>query len=442
MFGGAEATAVEHLDGSTVGASAFVSGHHSDQTDTVAGNYLDRVATGARLSRISEKTQADLLATIAHSQFGAQGFYGASPLYPAEEELIDSMVAGSLSFTGEPDEPASIGAAWRRTDDTYTLNRYKPSLYRNEHTTDYYTAHGARRTVLNDTLALDSRADAELETIRSRSLGDHDRSRGSIALIPDISLGEWSFSAGGSAEIFSSDSTRFLPAAGMEWEFEEGHSLFVGYTEALRQPSYTELNYESPDSLGNSGLDRQHTRTTEAGYKGEGSGHWWKIALFYERATETVDWVKSGPGARWAAMNLDEIESYGAEAAGAVSLDDQTEISGSLLLLEKDENGEYYAGRYALDYPQMSSVVNLLHSFTERVTLRVSQFISKYESNPVREGGDWLADTSIDLQWQLPFAEQLALNAGVRNIFDDEFQYFPGQDSLGRSVYSSVTYSW
>jgi outer membrane receptor for ferrienterochelin and colicin len=166
------------------------------------------------------------------------------------------------------------------------------------------------------------------------------------------------------------------------------------------------------------------------------------MTLFYERATETVDWVKTAPGARWSAVNLEEIESYGAEALGAVSLCDSTELSGSLLLLEKDDNASYYAGRYALDYPQFNGTAALQHHLTDEIMLRFTQFLSKYESNPVREGGDWLADTSIDIQWLLPFADQLALNAGIRNIFDDEFQFFPGQNSMGRSVYSSLTYSW
>ena len=442
VFGGAELTRVEHLEESTVGTSAFISYNHSDQTDAKGGNYLDRITAGGRASRLSDKTQADLLATISYSEFGAQGFYGASPSYPAEEELTDSMVLGSIKFIEDPDAPASISAAWRQTDDTYILNRYKPSIYKNEHTTDFFALHGDKRTILSDSLSIDTRAESELETIRSESLGDHDRSRGSLAAIPNWRVGQFTFSAGGSAEFFSSDSTRFLPAAGVEWEFRENHALFVNYTESLRQPSYTELNYESPDSLGNTGLERQHTRTTETGYKGNTESSRWKLTLFYERTTETVDWVKANQASRWSAVNLDETESYGAEALAAKEINSSTELSGSILMLEKDISGDYYAGRYALDYPQFSGELTLKKQLNRELLLALTQIVSKYESNPVRQGGDWLTDTTINVQWLLPFAEQLALNAGICNIFDDEFQFYPGQDSLGRSVYSSLTYSW
>lgn len=442
VFGGAELTAVEHLKESTIGASAFISYNHSDQTDRFAGNDLDRINTGARVSCISDKVQADLLATVSYNEFGAQGFYGASPIYPAEEELEDSMVMGSLRFIEDPEQPASVTAAWRRTDDTYILNRYNPLFYINEHTTDFFAIHGDKRTILNDTFSIDSRADAELETINSRSLGNHNRSRASLALIPNYRIADFTFSAGGSVELFSSDSTRFLPVAGIEWEFIESHTVFINYTEALRQPSYTELNYKSPNSLGNSGLERQHTCTTEAGYKGQTEKTHWKLGLFYERATETVDWIKNFAADRWNAVNLDEIESMGAEAQGGIAISEKTELSAEILLLTKDSNTDYYAARYALDYPETDSRIAIRHQVNDDIAVRITQCLSKYEPNPVRTGSDWLIDTSIDVQWMIPFMDQLALNAGIRNIFDDKFQFYPGQDSLGRSFYSSLTYSW
>jgi vitamin B12 transporter len=442
VFGGAEMTSVEHFESGSAGVSAFVSGNHTDQSDAIAGNYLDRLAAGARISRVSARAQADLLTTLSFSEFGAQGFYGASPQYPAEERLTDSMVLGALNFMEDPEQPVSVSAAWRRTDDTYTLDRYNPSFYRNDHVTDFFTLHGAKRTLVTDFLAVDARADAEHETIESPSLGDHSRSRASLALIPDLTFGDITLSAGGSAEFFSSDSTRLLPAAGIEWAFSETRKLFASYTEALRQPSYTELNYESPDSLGNRGLERQHTRTAELGCRSDGETHQWQIALFYERAADTVDWVKTAPDARWTAVNLAEIESYGAEARGALALSADTDLSGHILVLTKDDSGSVYAGRYALDYPEFESAVSIRHRVSESVTLRLSPHLCKYADNPVRSGGDWLTDASAEMQWQPPAAERLALNAGIRNIFDDEFQFFPGQNSRGRSVYSSLTWKW
>jgi vitamin B12 transporter len=442
FFSGLEMTTVKTLEDSTVGASAFINYNHADKTDSHADNYLDRVVTGGRVSRLSDKTQADLLTTVSYSEFGAQEFYGASSQYPAEEELLDAMVMGSLRFIEEPENPAVLTALWRRTEDTYTLDRNNPSFYKNEHTTDFFALHGDKRAAINQTFSIDSRADIDLETIKCRSLGNHHRSHASLALIPNVAIGNLRLSAGGSLELYSSDSAGLLPATGIEWDFAEDHTLFLNYTESLRQPSYTELNYKSPFSLGNSGLDRQHTRTTEAGYKGEADIFKWNISAFYEYSDDVVDWIKHTNGGRWSSENLDTIKSIGLSALGSISLSDKTELTLEALVLDKDCNQEIYASRYALDYPEFSTDIRVTHDISRDLMLRVNQEFSKYEDNPVREHSNWFINSSIDLQWKLPTKHDLALNAGIRNIFDDDFQFFPGQDTIGRSVFTSLTYTW
>ncbi|MFO7936528.1 MAG: TonB-dependent receptor [Kiritimatiellia bacterium] len=442
VFGKAEMTGVEYFETGTAAVSAFLNCNHTDQTDTYADNYLDRFSTGARLSCNSEKIRGDILGTYSESEYGARGFYGASHAYPAEEKLNDTMIMGSVVFIEEPDEPASISAVWRQTDDIYTLNRYRPATYRKRHITDFFALHSDRKTILTDFLLLHARTDIEHETIRSSALGDHKRSRASAAFIPEWQTGRLTLSAGGSVELFSTDSDSFLPAAGAEWRFVENHSLFISYTEALRQPSYTELNYESPDSLGNKGLERQHTRTTEAGHRIETEKQFWKLALFYKRSTDTVDWIKESRKSRWNAVNLNEIENFGAEVQYAAEINETTELSTELLALLKQYDADYYASRYVLDYPQFSSTITFMHKLTDNVIIRITQSFSQYESNAVRKGGNRHVVSSASMQWIPTFCNKLVLNAGLNNIFDDEFQIYPGQNSLGRAIYSSLRYSW
>jgi len=442
IFGGIDMTTVERFEDSTIGASAFINYNHADKTDAHADNYLDRVVTGARISRISDKVQADLLATISYSEFGAQGFYGTSSKYPAEEELLDALVLGSLQFIDDPDNPAALTAAWRRTDDIYTLDRNNPSFYQNEHTTDFFAMHADKRSSFNQTFSIDSRVDLDLETIKSQSLGDHHRSHASLALIPNMTFGNLRLSAGGSLELFSTDSTRLLPAVGIKWDFIEDHTLFINYTESLRQPSYTELNYESPSSLGNNGLNRQHTRTAEAGYRGQANIFNWHLSAFYESSDNVVDWIKNSDNGRWTSENLETIESIGISALGGVTLSDKTELTLEMLVLNKECDQKLYASRYALDYPEFSTDIMVTHNLSSDLMLRVKQEFSKYASNSVREHDDWFINSSVDLQWKLPCKPELALNAGISNIFDDDFQFFPGQDTIGRSIFSSITYTW
>jgi iron complex outermembrane receptor protein len=443
LFGNALATETERLpSGATAGASAFLSYDRCDQTDGYDDNDLSRLAAGARLSASGSALQGDLVAASSWREFGARGFYGTNTKYPAEERVEDSLVAATLKTVDDPLNPARLTAAWRRTHDTYWLDRDNHDFYENDHVTDFFALHGDTRRTLSDSLSVDLRADGDLETIDSTSLGDHDRSHASFAALPTYTAGPLTLTLGGSLDVFTHDKPAWLPAAGAEWALSDDQSLFASYTEAVRQPSYTELNYESPSSLGNAGLERQQTRTAEAGWQGSSGPCTWKTALFYERGSEIVDWIKASSGSRWTAVNLDEVESWGFTASGRASLSANTDLGFDLLALTKACSTDFYASRYAMDYPEASAGLTLRHRLTRDLLVRVRQGASKYESNRVREHDDWLFGTSAELQWHLPRVTGFTLNAGVDNLLDDDFQTYPGQETAGRRLFSSLAYAW
>lgn len=443
LFGNALATETAPLaGGGTAGASGFLSVDRSAQTDGYSDNDLLRTTAGGRLGALGERLQGDLVTAYSWREFGARGFYGTSPVYPAEERVQDALVAGSLKRVDDPLNPARVTAAWRRTEDTYWLDRHNHAFYENEHTTDFFALHGDTRRTFSETFSVDLRGDGDLETIDSTSLGDHTRSHGSLAVLPNLSAGPLTFTLGGSLDVFSDDTPAWLPAAGVEWALTDAHSLFLSYTEAVRQPSYTELNYESPSSLGNAGLDRQQTRTTEFGWKGQADIFTWKTAVFYEEGENIVDWIRAAPGSRWTSVNLDEVQTWGLAADGRAALTADTELGLDFLTLAKTCDTDLYASRYALDYPDVSTGASLRHRLTRDLLFRLRQGVSKYESNRVREYDDWFLNTGAEFQWRLPRADGFTLNAGVENLLDDDFQVYPGQESAGRRFFASLAYAW
>jgi len=442
LFGNALATTTEPYAGGAAGASAFLSFDRSGQTDGYSDNDLQRASAGGRVGAVSDALQADLVTAASWREFGARGFYGTAPQYPAEERVRDALVAGSLRFTEDPLSPARLTAAWRRTDDTYWLDRHNHAFYENAHTTDFLALHGDARRTFSEAFSLDLRADGDLEDLDSTSLGDHTRSHGSFALLPNVTAGALTFTLGGSLDVFTGDSPAWLPAAGVEWALSDAHALFLSYTEAVRQPSYTELNYESPSSLGNAGLGRQETQSSEFGWKGQADLFRWQTALFYEEGQNIVDWVRAAPGSRWTAVNLDEVRTWGFAADGRAALTADTEAGLDLLTLSKSCDAGYHASRYALDYPDASAGLTLRHRLTRDLLVRVRQGVSKYASNPVRAHDDWFLDTGAELQWRLPRVTGFTLNAGVDNLLDDDFQIYPGQASAGRRFFSSLAYAW
>ena len=442
LFGNALVTETEPFKGGTAGASAFLSVDHADQTDGYPDNDLTRVTAGGRVGAVSDALQGDLVAATSWREFGARSFYGTAPQYPAAERVQDALVAGSLRFTEDPLSPARLTAAWRRTEDTYWLDRDNHAFYENAHATDFFALHGDTRRTFSERFSLDLRADGDVETIDSSSLGDHTRSHASFAALPNYTVGDLTFTLGGALDVFTEDSPAWLPAAGVEWALSDIHTLFLSCTEAVRQPSYTELNYESPSSLGNAGLERQQTRTTELGWKGRTERFTWKAAFFYEEGQNIVDWTRTAPGSRWTSVNLDELTSQGFAADGRVELTGDTDIGLDLLALTKTCDTDFYASRYAMDYPDAAMGATLRHRVTRDLLFRLRQGVSKYESNPVRQHDDWFVNTCAELQWRLPRVQGFTLNAGVDNLLDDDFQTYPGQEAAGRRYFGSLTYTW
>ncbi len=442
LFGQAVFTETEPLRDGVAGASAFVSADRADQTDGYRDNDLERGAAGARISAASETMRGDLVTALSWREFGARGFYGTDPTYPAAERRGDALAAGSLRFARDPRQPARLSAAWLRTRDTYWLDRHNRAFYENDHTTDFFALHGDTRRMVSDTVSVDLRADGDLETLASRSLGNHTRSHASFAALPNLASGPLTWTLGGALELFSTDSPVPLPAAGVEWAVSDRHTLFLSYSTAVRKPSYTELNYESPSSLGNTGLDRQRTQTAELGWKAETGPFRWRAVLFHEEGRNIVDWLRASPAGRWQAVNLETLRTTGLAAEGVWEVDGATDLGLNLLAVSKDTDTAGYTSRYALDYPRAAADACVRHRLTRELSLRLSQGVSRYAANRARRHGDGFWDTRAGVRWQPRRFPGLTLNAGVDNLLDDDFQIFPGQESARRRVHVSLTRVW
>ncbi|MCL1920877.1 MAG: TonB-dependent receptor [Kiritimatiellaeota bacterium] len=443
-FTSAYAAEAETFGKAVAGASAFATFDHSDRTDAYKDNHLTRATGGGRISASRESLQADLLASYAWKTCGARGWYGTSPAYPASEDVRQMTVAGTLKLTHDEPQPhvSRVTALWRRVEDVYLLNRHDPAFYKNEHLTDFIALHGETRLTPAEVWSVDLRADGELEDIVSASLGDHTRARGSFAVLPNAHLGPLTLTAGGALDIFTTDRPAWLPATGAAWAVTPRQTLFASYTEAVRQPSYTELNYNSPASLGNTGLARQRTRTTELGWKGEADTAAWRTAVFYENSRNVVDWVQDAPGARWTAVNLEGLEAFGAAADGRVRITQTIALGLDALALAKTCDTAFHASRYAFDYPEASLGLTWRQYLLHDLFLHLRQGISKFERNPARQGDDWFWDTRVDVRWHVPWVTGFTLGAGASNLLGESFQVYPGQAAAGRRFYASAAYQW
>ena len=427
------------ISGSVRGwAGAFVDSAHADRADGYDDNSLWRVAAGGRVGALAENWRADLLVAGFWRDFGVRGAYGANEKYPAWEEDAGGMLFGSWKYDAGDGQPAELTVSWQREHDVYWLDRYDHEFYENRHTSDTVVLHGATRRALSEVFFVDLRSDTLFEIIRSRSLGDHSRVQESLAAIPGVSVGDWEFSLGPAADLFSDYGSRFSGAGGIAYSFDEHTKAQLSYREAYRAPSYTELNYESPSSLGNSGLPLKGRRTVALDLVRDRA----RIGFFYARSSHLVDWLKSSPSSAWYATDLGEVDVFGASGEGEWKLGGGVTLRAEGELAKKFSDADYYASRYALDYPLAGLVGTLKWEIAEGLAVSWRQGVEVWERNPIRRGGRIRNVSRAEASWELPFLRGVTARLGVDDIFDQGFEVFPGQRAAGISAYASLTWKW
>lgn len=416
-------------------------------------NDVARRSASVHLRRSGAGGDLDLALGYRHSEFGARGFYGVSPAaFPrAYEELQD--VLATAAFT-EPDRAQGgglrIAASIKRLRDKYMLDETNPTFYRNEHTSTaaVFTLDRAP----NPARRLDTRLrfTVEDEWIDSEGvflgapndgLGNHRRQRAGLTALPRLKRGPWEAHAGGQWVVFSEAKPELLGIAALSRTVRDHHRVQLAVTQTVRQPSYTELNYQSPTSLGNSGLRNQRATETELAWAASWSNEIsTTLAAFHRVSHSTVDWVQPSPGARWEATDMGTVLTDGVEL-GVDWTGSRTRTRLFYSALSKDADRAYHASRYALDYAKhrLSAAVGV--QLTPAWELTTTQEWVAYRDNPARTSPDTGWNGRVALR-HTPTALPLTLEATVHNLWQSDLQPLPGQRPAGRWFHTTLTHRW
>lgn len=436
---------VQHLLTKELGIGLF-GGRESAEGVDYKDNDYDRNYAGGHLQYHEDDTQVDFLAAHQEKTFGARGYYGVSDLLPADEKTEDTLVYLAARKGDLNTDYLRGGVSWHQFRDDYEL----PTLaYHNQHRSRISSAFFDGRTLEANGWALGWRTDVDEEQIASDGsggLGHHHRTHGGVSLLPQWQGGRLKVTAGVRSEFFTDESPYYLPQAGIDYALADNLTAFASYTETVRWPSYTELNYNSPASLGNTGLQPQIEQQTEVGFKGIPSECAdWKIAAFHRRTQNTVDWMKRTPVARWTATNIGDLDVYGTEARLGWYPAQNVEMQITYTWIYKDQDAGdqgQYASRYALDYPEHLAQASLLWHPLRPVEIGTVQSLRWQTDNAVRTGSDLGVDSSFVVRFTPPKADYATLALLLNNAWDDDFQTFPGQRPPERFAGVSLTLAW
>ena len=252
----------------------------------------------------------DLLFAGNDRAFGAAQFYGN---YNSWERTKGWFAGLTQQFT--PHTQAAFG--YRRHSDIFLLERDQPQGYKNQHIDDGFEGSLRDRREPFKNIRLLYGLEETADQIRSTNLGRHGRNRGA-----GYGEAEWraaqrgSVSVGFREEVFSGGRSVFSPtAAGTLW-LPRAVKLHAAVSHGFRLPTYLDLYYSDPSTLGNPNLKPESAWNYEAG------ADWYPstrvaatLTAFYSRQKDTIDYTRASPADPWQATNLSGLSFTGVEAA-------------------------------------------------------------------------------------------------------------------------------
>lgn len=432
----------QKADGSQLGVGAFA-GYSEISGVDFFDNDVQVSRGGVRLQNLSDAGTGEVMLGHQDKTFGARGYYGVNDSLKAEERTQDTLLLGSWQ-SADPESLFSTSVMLRQFEDDYKL--WLPtSLFHNQHKTRSAAAQAGRQFRLSDQVMLQSRVAADIEDIDSNSLGDFSRNRFSATLIPEWQATEnVKLSAGVRGEILEDEENQLLPLARIDVSLTAKLAAHAEISQSVRRPSYTELNFESPGSLGNAGLELQHQTASEIGLVWEATDRTRLSAVAFQYHTsDTVDWIRpDAETTRWLAENIGDVDTLGAELVLDYQIKNDLKISTSYLWMDKDPDNAPYASRYTLDYARNFLRLQLDWTPWNWMRIELSQWYRDQVENNLRTtGGDeqWLSNLAIHFR----LCENAQLSLIASNATEDDYRVFPGQDTVSqRRVSAGLTLDW
>ena len=343
----------------TLYAETISSDGYRYNTDYYNQNYL------WKSSWKTDQEPIELLASFNNRRFGANGFY-ASPTFTDQFEATQSSLLGlTTSINGNWHIKPKL--YWKRGQDEFILFKNDPSIYRNMHITNKLGAevnatkkHALGTTGIGFELAHVS--------IRSNNLGEHARTLAHGYLEHRFVSNRWDVTPGFSVSHYTDQDTFFYPGIDIGFQINGNSRLFFNSGYTYRIPTYTDLYYNDPTTLGNESLLPEKALSTELGFRHRQYNWKLSISLFQRDAKNYIDYVVLAGEERWQATNIDQILSQGGEL-DVVLNSNSHKFSVGYAYLKDDVDGVSSAlSRYAINSRK--------HHLSTRWTLRWNSLIT------------------------------------------------------------------
>ena len=382
-------------------------------------------------------------------KFGANGFYASPAAIDQYEETQASLIGFSTTYK-KNDLILKPKLYWKRNQDMYVYLRQDPSVYRNLHISNKVGAE-LNASTSNSLGNLGLGFDLSRVSLKSNNLGERKRTMLNMFVEQQVILNndKIDFTPGLAITYFSDVSTKlnyqnnffnnlfFYPGMDLGYRLNNNLKLYTNIGFTYRIPTYTDLFYSSPTTMGNENLKLEKALTKEIGLKYLKDDFNFNFSLYQRDASDIIDYVRNNEAEPWQASNIREINTTGFELnigykfylgsfrmqtinIGYSNIDDE--------LLETD----FAFSRYALN--------SLKNQITGTYTFEINEKIYSTVAYKNAERSDEEKYTVIDFRTSYKL-DKFTLSVILNNILDSEYSEtnlvpMPGFNSLIELNYS------
>ena len=365
-----------------------------------------------------KKQPIEVLATFFDKKFGAQNFYTPqSSNFTEYEETQNSLIGISTVFKTEKFK-ITPRVYWRRGQDIFLLKRDDPSFFRNLHITNKVGVE-TNASYTSNLGITGFGVDVSRVSISSNNLGKRDRIMANLFLEHRFKLAndKLDITPGVAVTYFSDFKFKAFPGLDVGYKFTENLKAYGNLGVTYRIPTYTDLFYNDPRTIGNENLEPEKAFAQEVGVKYNSGSFTSSVAIFNRDATNLIDFIRENTTeSKFTATNIAEVNTKGFEANVDYHFkieDFKQTVSFGYTFLKDDilkENKDL--SRYSLN--------TLKHQFITRFSSRLfknvrQNIIYKYAERTVGSTYNvWDASIIVDVH-------KFSFTFTASNIFDADY---------------------
>jgi outer membrane cobalamin receptor len=377
----------------------------------------------------------DLLIAGSDRPYGANDFYGPYDSW----ERTKGWFAALQQQLGQR---AAADFSYLRHTDLFVLYNGQPSIYENNHIATNWDGALRREDNLARNSTLSYGLEADGDQINSSNLGQHGRNQGAgYANLSLRSLKHFSLTLGAREEVFSGGNSVFSPNIAAAYTLTNTLRARASAGHGFRLPTYTDLYYSDPTTIGNPNLKPESSWSYEGGLDWNpavASGRYSLTATgFRFDQTNSIDYSKYSLSAPWQASNISSFNFTGAESSLRIRLSGTQQLAFSYTAVRAASPPPGLISEYAYNYAAQSALFNWTGQLPGKY---FDQVIAHTQVAVIQKTGQTaypLWDTSLSRN-----TGRIRPYLRLLNLANTGYEEIPGVPLQGRTVMGGIAYLW